>query len=409
MPEDYEFSENKRPDKTYITKAFTRSFSDDDRKLRFISKVFDEPELHEFVSVKGEVILRVTPAERQEVKAIFYEDSRNIESLTIQRFSRRTNKPYKKTHFTFSRDALDKIYKLLRVIKYLHLEQQEKARFDDDLLDDLLISNDEKKKFFLGNIDIVRDIAENNITKSDVIALAYRKSQLEIFRKLLSEKNFFQQIQSKWKKPRKEAVWQQFFENNPWIFGYGLNYIYISTLDDKKLEQVVAGYSVVQGGKRVDALMKTRGLISSLCFVEIKTHETILLHGASYRSECWRISDELGGSVSQIQKTVQRAVKDIQTKIEINTHSGEPTGETVFLYQPKSFVVIGSLEEFKTADGINEQKFSSFELFRRSISCPEIITFDELFERAKYIVRYSEREESPYPRNNDDTEDEIPF
>jgi hypothetical protein len=138
--------------------------------------------------------------------------------------------------------------------------------------------------------------------------------------------------------------------------------------------------------------MKTRGFISSLCFVEIKTHATSLLAKEPYRAECWRISDELSGSVSQVQKTVQKALKTIQTKTELTNKSGEPTGETVFLYQPKAFVVIGSLGEFATENKINEQKFSSFELFRRNLSNPEIITFDELYERAKFIVQQSENE-----------------
>ena len=103
-------------------------------------------------------------------------------------------------------------------------------------------------------------------------------------------------------------------------------------------------------------------------------------------------SHELSGSVSQVQKTVQKALKSIHTKTELTNKSGEPTGETVFLYQPKAFVVIGSLREFATENNINEQKFSSFELFRRNISNPEIITFDELYERAKFIVQQSENE-----------------
>jgi len=407
MVEDHEYFENKRPDRIYISRSFPSFSSEDDKRLRYISKVFDEQELHEFIDNKGEIVLRVTPGERQEVKAIFYEDSREVQSLTFQRFTRRTNKPHKKTHFTFSGNSLEKIYKLLRVIKYLPLEQEEKVRLDDELLDVLLISTDEKKKFILGNLDLVQDIVENKLTKSDVVALAYRKKQLEIFKKLLFDEHFFEKTKNEWGKYGPEAVWQQFFENNPWIFGYGLNYIYLSKLDNKKLEQVVAGFSISQSGKRVDALMKTKGLISSLCFVEIKTHKTELLHKKPYRSECWRISEELGGCISQIQQTVQKAVKEIQTKIEFKTSYGEPTGEIAFLYQPKSYVVVGSLNEFMTEIGINEQKFSSFELFRRNVTCPEIITFDELFERAKYIVQYSEKDEVIVGDEN--VRDEIPF
>jgi len=53
-----------------------------------------------------------------------------------------------------------------------------------------------------------------------------------------------------------------------------------------------------------------------------------------------------------------------------------------------------------TENGINEEKFSSFELFRQSLNSPEIITFDELYERTKYIVESSDKV---------DVEDGLPF
>ncbi|MCB9079288.1 MAG: DUF4263 domain-containing protein, partial [Anaerolineaceae bacterium] len=221
----------------------------------------------------------------------------------------------------------------------------------------------------------------------------------------------FEATRQKWSKRGKEAVWQQFFEDNPWIFGYGLNYLFTSRLDNRKLEQVTTGYAIDQSGKRVDALLKTRGLIGSLCFVEIKTHKSLLLEEKSYRSESWGVSSELIGSIAQIQKTVQKAILQIQTQLNLYDGDGNPTGETAFLYQPKSVVVIGSLQEFLSSLGVNEQKFSSFELFRRNIVNPEIITFDELFERAKFIVKHSENEK-PFTEETNHTsyyEDEIPF
>jgi hypothetical protein len=48
--------------------------------------------------------------------------------------------------------------------------------------------------------------------------------------------------------------------------------------------------------------------------------------------------------------------------------------------------VIGSLDQFKTQTGINTDQYRSFELLRRHTTRPEIITFDELYERAKFIV-----------------------
>ena len=181
-----------------------------------------------------------------------------------------------------------------------------------------------------------------------------------------------------------------FRSKNPWVFGYGLGYLFLSSLDDKKLEQVVQGHSVSSYGKRVDALMKTKGIISNLCFVEIKTHATDLLNSTHYRTGCWAPSKELAGAISQVQGTVASAIETLSSKISINDDQGNPTGEDIFNYQPKSYLVIGTLQEFVSDHGVNSDKLRSFELLRKNTVNPEIITFDELYERAKFIVYHNE-------------------
>ena len=49
--------------------------------------------------------------------------------------------------------------------------------------------------------------------------------------------------------------------------------------------------------------------------------------------------------------------------------------------------------EFLTENGINKDKLRSFELFRKNISSPEIITFDELYERARFIVLHNQNQQ----------------
>lgn len=245
------------------------------------------------------------------------------------------------------------------------------------------------------NPDLIEEIIKNNITTNEIQDLAYRKEQLDKFRCLLEDDDFFAKTKESFnKKVGDEYVWQDFFENNTWIFGYGLNYIFNSPLQDKKLEQIVTGFDFNNSGKRIDALMKTRGLINSFCFGEIKTHKKHLLKQVddSYRGECWAISDELAGAIAQTQKSVQKSIKELSTKVEIKNKIGDLTGEEIFIYQPKSFVVIGHLKEFITDNGVNEDKFSSFELFRQNQTNPEILTFDELYERAKFIVKNDEKE-----------------
>ena len=394
MVEDIEYFENKRADRTYISKPFSKA-EDDPRKLRIVSKVFDSATTHQFGKIKEELVLRVTEGQRQEVKAVFYEDNRSINSLTIQRYTRKNGNPHK-TSFTFTGDEIRNLYQLIRLITHVHLDGHEKERLDDDILEDIITSVDQKRRFLIGNPDLVMEIVRNEITESDVVALAYRKAELEIFDRLLNDRDFFAVKREKWQKRGDEAVWQQFFEDNPWIFGYGLQYVFTASLPDRQLEQVVAGASVFGKGKRVDALLKTLGAISSLCFVELKTHHAPLLTAKEYRGECWPISDELAGAVAQAQKTVRKAVETINDKWQVITEDGTPTGETAYLIHPKSFVVIGNLREFLGDHGVNERKFSSFELFRGNMVSPEVLTFDELVERARCIVQYSEAERQPF-------------
>ncbi len=150
---------------------------------------------------------------------------------------------------------------------------------------------------------------------------------------------------------------------------------------------MVKGFDFNTPGKRTDAVMKTRGLINSLCFVEIKTNKTELLDNSrSYRTGCWSVSKELAGAISQVQGTVAMTIQDMATKLNIRDQYGNPTAEEIYTYQPKSYLVVGNLDEFKTELGINEEKYRSFEIYRKNTISPEIITFDELYNRARFIV-----------------------
>ncbi|NYT35782.1 DUF4263 domain-containing protein [Allopusillimonas soli] len=226
----------------------------------------------------------------------------------------------------------------------------------------------------------------------DINELNRRKLALMDFEKLLTDDVYFENCQ-KYLKPnaRPEDVWQDFVETNIWILGYGLNYVLNAPLEGKKLEQVVKGYDVASSGKRVDSLLKSQGLVNTLSFGEIKTHKTPLLKRVAdpYRSEAWQVSDEVTGAIAQLQRGVQKALYSLSERLEPKDGSGERTGEKLYLYRPRSFLLIGSLSEFQGKVDINEDKFSSFELFRRNLSSPEILTFDELFERARHIVAVS--------------------
>lgn len=86
-----------------------------------------------------------------------------------------------------------------------------------------------------------------------------------------------------------------------------------------------------------------------------------------------------------MQITVQRALTQIREKLMLADKDGYES-EILYAVAPKALVVCGSLTEFKRGNSVNESKFRAFELYRRSLHNPEIITFDELYERARFIV-----------------------
>lgn len=255
---------------------------------------------------------------------------------------------------------------------------------------------------------IISAIAKTqSISETDIINVAYRREQLEIFKLLLEEEDFFNSKKTEWGCGRDEDVWQKFFEDNPWIFGYGLSLISCESFDDQRMEQMVSGATAFQpGGKRIDALLKTRGFIKSLMFTEIKTHRTPLLKSSPYRPpDTYQISSELSGACSQVQKTIHKTLLSLgANSIGITNTDGSPTGEEVAITQPRGIVIVGSLKEFEEENGINFEKFTSFELSRRNLENPEILTFDELYERAKFIVNNDPEASSVLIVTQDETE-----
>ncbi|MDE3021827.1 MAG: DUF4263 domain-containing protein [Pseudomonadota bacterium] len=384
MNDDYQ---NPQPGKTYISPSL-QAFGDKDRKVRIASKILPSEDGYEYARERDEVVLRKKPDAKTYITAKFLEDTRQTFVLTVQKFVSETGQPYG-SGFSFVGEEIGRFCEFLANIQSVDFKTRAKVNITDEELRKISLTTHQAKTFLMENQDLFAEVLKSEVTTEDLIAVGFRKKQLSVYKNLLNDQNYFDHLKQM-KKCSNEALWQKYFEKNPWVFGYGLGYIFLSALDDKKLEQVVQGHSVDSYGKRVDALMKTKGIISNLCFIEIKTHVTELLESKPYRSGCWAPSKELAGAIVQVQGTVASAVEKLSSEINPSDSEGNPTGEEVFNYQPKSYLVIGSMAEFVSENGVNKDKLRSFELYRKNTSNPEIITFDELYERAKFIVQHNQ-------------------
>jgi hypothetical protein len=196
---------------------------------------------------------------------------------------------------------------------------------------------------------------------------AERKRELETFRLSLG-------------KAQEENWWQEFFERNTWIFGYGLKY---QILKSVQVQPRYGGTNVGgKGTEKGDFLERTEAEMKFTVLVEIKRSDSLLLGSKSYRNGAWQLSEDLTGGVSQLQANCRRwEVEGSQAE----QNREELQQKKIYTVHPKGILVIGATSQLNDI-----AKRNTFELFRRSLTNPEILTFDELYERAKFIVEHTD-------------------
>jgi antiviral defense system Shedu protein SduA len=139
---------------------------------------------------------------------------------------------------------------------------------------------------------IIRAVAQGvSFSESDINDLLQRKKRLAEFKAALDE----QVEDEKW--------WQKFFDENKWIFGYGLNYVILRI---EQREAHVVGASVTGKESQKADFLTSSGPSKFTVLVEIKTPQTPLLRGKEpIRSRAWSFDTELTDAPSQINANVE--------------------------------------------------------------------------------------------------------
>lgn len=101
-----------------------------------------------------------------------------------------------------------------------------------------------------------------------------------------------------------ETWWQNFFEKNTWIFGYGLKYQILKSVQG---QPHYGGTNVAgKGMERGDFLERTEAEVRFTVLVEIKRPDSDLLGKKYYRNGAWHLSEELTGGIAQLQANCRR-------------------------------------------------------------------------------------------------------
>jgi len=230
--------------------------------------------------------------------------------------------------------------------------------------------------------DIVEALLENGLlSNKDIVNSWYRKAQLVIFRKLLDEADYLETYmdQEALTDRKEEKVWQHFFEQNPWIFWYWLQYRFQSILQREAHvwdADIDGGWSTI-----TDYLLADDHFTS---FVELKKPSTSIFSARINRSSAWGLSRDLIDSVSQTLG--QKASWQIKFESQ-ELYDTDGNIITQGMCDSKVILIIGnSIQFIWENDKETNIKKRTFELYRRDSRNIEIITYDELFERASHIV-----------------------
>lgn len=215
-------------------------------------------------------------------------------------------------------------------------------------------------------LNTIRLLQPDLVSKMSYIKVAEeRKAILEEFRSAMGSN-------------RREDYWQDFFEKNPWIFGYGLNY---KILRQEQVQPNYGGATIDGRGAQLGDFLASSGAeIKFTVLVELKTPQTPLLGNNRYRNGACEIGRELMGGVAQLQANCHTWETE-GSRRAVDQERLEAKG--VYTVRPKGILVIGNTNQLTDI-----YRRNTFEMFRRNLNEPEIICFDELFDRATYIISH---------------------
>jgi hypothetical protein len=114
-----------------------------------------------------------------------------------------------------------------------------------------------------------------------------------------------------------------------------------------------------------------------------------LFQRGTNRANSWQLSTDLIGAVSQVLEQKASWQVKSETGATVNfAHDGTLIRQRTA--DPKCILIIGGDGAFNGSEKMRAIKLRTFELFRRDSRNVEIVTYDELFARANFIVGHGE-------------------
>src|SRR5688500_9578166 len=176
----------------YISPSLA-SFTKPTRKVRIATKLIEHQVMYAFAQVKEDLGLMHHEGAEPCITAKFLEDDRGIFVLSIQGYTAATSKPHNAS-FSFVGAEIGKLLEFVTHIQSLPLTGSGPMKITDDEVRRITLSPAQAHKLLRDNQELFAEVIRSAISKEDVVAIGYRKRQLELFHRLLTDDDYFRQV-----------------------------------------------------------------------------------------------------------------------------------------------------------------------------------------------------------------------
>ncbi|GGL19085.1 hypothetical protein Sme01_36190 [Sphaerisporangium melleum] len=174
-----------------------------------------------------------------------------------------------------------------------------------------------------------------------------------------------------------EGYWQKLLTANSWV----LSQVFAHPVIVIRGQAYVGGKGIDNRDGNVTDFLYANPLTEDAALVEIKTPQTDMLMVGKYRNNTWCPSSELSGAVQQLLVNRCSLVDNYDALLR---EDDPPAFKT---FNPKALLIIGSVRRELTVTS----KRRAFELYRRNLRDIEVVTFDELYEKAQQLIALLEQ------------------
>ena len=363
------FFELRREGKTYLSKVFTHGAINIERG-RLAYAVFEGTERAVLGEIEGALCLRLTGDQRKtQVTAFISQDDSSIKRVTLQTFKYRAGnwyQAYEKDAFTFRSDEFERLLEFLNCIKFIDLSNEDRFQVEDISVGaGPKIITDASNRALINAIQQLGETERQHLFRSLQADLTPEEVNLLLGRRQALEEFISQLSVGNWT----EIDWQDFFEKQNWVFGYGLDYRIMQPF----AREMVVGTSGTDNRNKptVDFLMN---FTDYTVLVEIKRPDTpIFQPQKSGRAGTWRFSTDFMDAVSQVLEQKAEWITAAQSGDHFDK-SGTRRLEAR-TRDAKTILVIGNRAEFDQSGNLRDAtvKRDTFELFRRDTRTIEIL------------------------------------